>query len=94
MRLKGIRTNCTTNETTEVQLTARLKLFHNGGWAVTLDPGVTGYESAFVHDLRRQNANGSKQWVACAGTSEKWDILVIPAEEMEKLMDVLNLLPI
>lgn len=64
--------------------------FDNRLW-VKLSPGVTGYESASVEDLLKESYRGD--WSACAGTPGSWDRLVVPFQEMERLKDILRLIP-
>lgn len=52
-----------------------------------ISPGVTGYESAEVALLLKHKGD----WCACAGTPGSWDKLVIPADVIECLKDVLRL---
>lgn len=92
MKLKGIQTNCCTKQERECIQTASL-VYHAGylnTWYVELSPGVTGYESASVDSLLKENR--FLTWPACAGTDGSWDRLVIPAAEMERLKDYLRLL--
>lgn len=94
MRLNCIRTNSHTDqETTEVH-TATVH-WSDGlkEWVVKISPGVTGYESALVRDLLREDRK-FPDWCCCGGTKGSCDKLVIPKSEFERLLDVLRLIPI
>lgn len=92
MKLNCIRINPETGETKEESHRAILR--HSGGigWSVYLEPGLTGYESFVLSDWWYKR-NRVEAWSACAG-GNGWDKLVVPAEEMERLKDILELLPI
>lgn len=51
-----------------------------------VDGGVTGYESFYLNDF---NPSSTKDvtWVACMGTWQSWDQLVVPDESMRKMFD-------
>lgn len=78
--MKGILTNCITNEKKEIELKYRIEQ-----GTFYLIGGPTGYES-FSIGSRYTDLNGMclKGWCACAGTPGTWDRLVISAEEMKK----------
>lgn len=89
MRLKCIRTNCFTGKETEEIHTASVKIGTGYVAWVYLSPGVTGYESCSVESLLKSKRG---TWPACAGTPERWDTLVVPEEEVERLADHLRLI--
>jgi len=84
--IKGIRTNAWTEEEKEVEIGYILKKgYDNKFWMYIIEGAVTGYESASVDDIiNRGRGNG---WLACAGTQRLWDRLLIPPEEMEKVIE-------
>lgn len=95
-KLKGILTNCITEEVTTVELEYEIIeqfgesqegiLTKNERRIFRLIGGVTGYESFYIDsDLRNVKRMCEKGWCACAGTKGSWDKLVIPAEEMKKV---------
>ncbi len=91
MKLKCIRTNCHTGaETVENH---KAVIYHSkfNSWCIKLEPGVTGYESFLIRDMLNKEVTA---WSACAGTPDSWDKLIIPLEEMERLRDILELLPV
>lgn len=92
MKLNCIRKNCSTGiETTEVHVaTVKRAKFDNQLW-LYLSPGVTGYESAPVEGLLEDRY---KQWYACAGTPNRYDELLVPEAELERLKDILRLIPL
>lgn len=93
MRLHCIRTNSVTGKETYEWHKARLRHCSMGvGWAVYLEPGVTGNESICLKDLYYRHQ--VTDWPACAGTPNSWDKLVVPKAEMERLIDILELLPV
>lgn len=71
--------------------TAEVRRGFDGKLWVHLRPGVTGYESASVEDLLKDNKLSN--WPACAGTPGSWDRLVVPEVELERLKDILRLIP-
>lgn len=92
MRLSCVRIDCVTGTARNEFHKAKLKHSEIVGWSVQLDPGVTGYESFMVSDMLKRDDDGS--WTACAGTPGSWDKLIVGGSEMERLRDVLRLLPI
>lgn len=91
MRLHCKRINCVSGEEKWEWHDAVIK--HSSvGWCIYLTPGVTGHESFIIHNFLR--ASREKSWTACAGTSGRWDTLVVPTEEVNRLVDVLELLPV
>lgn len=94
-KLKGILTNCVTEEVSTVELEYEIleQLGENPEGILTnerrsfqLINGVTGYESFYIDsDLRNVKRMCEKGWCACAGTKGSWDRLVIPADEMKKV---------
>lgn len=86
MKIKGILTNCVTNEEKEVELDYEIKL-QDGRRIFSLLNDVTGWES-FCIDDEYSDIEGMKEsgWLACAGTPRKYDKLFIPAEEMKKAL--------
>lgn len=94
MKLKCERTKLNSGETTIEYHRAIIQHSNSGvGWCIYLKPGVTGYESFLMSDwfYRIDKEEG---WCACAGTPDSWDKLVVPKEEMERLRDILELLPV
>ena len=93
MIIKCKRTRCWGNKDTfDEEHKAYLKR-GNDRWWVYLDPGVTGYESIDTESLIKcRDRKG--HWPACVGTDEKWDRLVVPNEEINRLVDIVELLPI
>jgi len=79
--IKGKRTNLTTQEVSEVELSYYVELGSLFRLWFHIQPGVTGYESfEFCPDA---NSNIKlKGWVACVGTPGSWDRLEISPEEM------------
>ncbi len=95
MKLKCIRTNSSSGVETHEEHRAVLRHSQGSGWCLYLEPGVTGYESFLIRDWYYGKNNHTKDgWCACAGTANSWDKLVVPPEEMERLRDILELLPI
>lgn len=95
-KLKGILTNCVTEEVTTVELEYEIIeqfgenpegiLNENERRIFRLINGVTGYESFYIDsDLRNVKQMCERGWRACAGTKGSWDRLVIPADEMRKV---------
>ena len=86
-KIKGIRTNCVTNESKEVDLVVATRYYEcmNGEkWAsfYIKEGAVTGYES--FHITQQSVIDLSYGWCACAGTKNRWDELHIDAENMQK----------
>ncbi len=95
-KLKGILTNCITEEVTTVELEYEIIeqfgenpegiINKNERRLFRLINGVTGYESFYIDsDLNNVKRMCEKGWCACAGTKGSWDKLVVPAEEMLKV---------
>ncbi len=84
MKIKGILTNCVTNEEKEVELEYEIEM-RDGRRIFSLLNGVTGWESFYI-DSEYSDIEGMRKcgWLACAGTPRRWDKLFIPAEEMQK----------
>lgn len=92
MKLHCHRTNCSTGEKTFEWHRAKIKLSPSVGWCVELTPGITGYESFIIEDFMRKPPEAG--WHACAGTPGSWDTLFVPQAELDRLIDVLELLPV
>ncbi len=86
MKIKGILTNCVTNEEKEVELEYEIEM-RDGRRIFSLLNGVTGWESFYI-DSEYSDIEGMRKcgWLACAGTPRRWDKLFIPAEEMQKAL--------
>ncbi len=93
MNIKGILTNCVTNEEREVELEYVISL-RNGERIFSLLNGVTGWESFHI-DNQYTNLNDMKEsgWLACIGTPRKYDKLFVPAEEMQKALKKIEQTP-
>ena len=86
--IHGIRTKCYgTKKETKVRIV--LKTFwsppacagHKGEWWIRIiEGGVTGYESCRVEWVLKEELSGV--WLACAGTDNRWDTLLITKHEM------------
>jgi hypothetical protein len=86
MKLKGILTNCSTDEEKEVEIEYEITE-RNGERVFSLLNGVTGFESFYI-DHFTTDIKGMKNfgWTACAGTKDRYDKLFIPPEEMRKAL--------
>ena len=91
--MKGILTNCVTNEEKEVELVYEISI-RNGERVFSILNGVTGWESFHI-DSQYTNLNGMKEsgWLACAGTPRRYDKLFVPAEEMQKVLEKIEQMP-
>lgn len=89
--IKAIRTDCFTNQSREVDIGAYAKAstYLKGEVYLYLDGGPTGYESMPARGLDHAIEGGG--WTACMGTSERWDKLVVSAEELARVKKELNL---
>jgi len=89
MRLNCIRTAYDGKQWTEVHT---VKVEYHGdnlnSWWIKLSPGVTGYESAPVESILKDDKRG---WNANAG-SQNYDRLWVPEAEMDRLRDMLRLI--
>lgn len=94
MKLNCIRTNLTTGEQKTEEHRATLYHSKTIGWCLRLEPGVTGYESVIVTDFLSVPPDKHNGWSACAGTPGSWDKLYVPKNEMNRLRDIIELLPI
>ena len=92
MRLQCRRISCITDEVTIETHRAITYMSSVLGGCIRITPGVTGYESFSIADMLKRPKMGD--WYACAGTKGMWDTLIVPKEEMEKLVDILELLPL
>lgn len=93
-KINGVRTDCVTGEDKEVELEYEITQ-EDGYETLQLFGGPTGYESFTTRQLDLpglERFNYTKEeimthaWVACAGTKGSWDKLVIPKEEMAKIV--------
>lgn len=86
MKIKGILTNCVTNEEKEVELEYEIEM-RDGKRIFSLLNGVTGWEFFYI-DSEYADLEGMKKsgWLACAGTPRSCNKLFIPAEEMQKAL--------
>ena len=93
-KIKGIRTDCITGKDKEVEL--EYEITREEGYEVfQLFGGPTGYESFTTKPLgipglerfeHTKEEMITHSWVACMGTKGSWDKLVIPKEEMAKIV--------
>lgn len=90
--LKGISTCFITRKEQEVVLQWGTRSYTEGYLAgetwLYLRGGPTGFESIQVSEETRDIV-GEYGWHACAGTSERWDELYIPAGEMKRVFDLI-----
>jgi len=86
--VKGIRTNCFSGKSNEVEVDCEKKhnTFLDSDWVWIVRGGVTGYESIEVSKLQACK-DSMKDWVACSGTKGVWDNLVIPISEVFRLVE-------
>lgn len=94
MKIKGILTDCITNEEKEVDLEYEIEM-RDGRRIFTLLNGVTGWEGFYI-DSEYSNLEEMKKcgWLACAGTPSRYNKLFIPAEEMQKALKDIEQTPI
>ena len=84
MKAKALRTHCVTGVKTVVDIVLEKRWYESlDGWSIwIIEGGVTGYES-FMFD----NMDWSTAWSACAGTRDRWDELLVSADEMKKIYE-------
>lgn len=84
--MKGILTDCMTEEIKEIELEYKIISTQDGRKIFQLIGGPTGYESFYIDPgtVKRLTANG---WMACLGTKNLWNKLFIPSEEMKKVKE-------
>ncbi len=85
MKIKGVRTDCNTDEEIEVELEFET-VSGDPDDSFQLIGGPTGYESFYMHDFAVKGMR-EKGWCACSGTKPVgtaygWDRLMISAEQM------------
>lgn len=84
--IKGLRTNCLTGKTEDVELIYSVR-GRNNKRLFRLHGGVTGYESFYIEDAGMSLDDLMNYgWVACAGIKDGQDKLVIPAPEMRRVL--------
>lgn len=87
-KVTAIRTNCSTGVATTVEITCAVRVDARGRRIFEIvEGGPTGYESFHVDnalEARRRRGGDSLEWVACMGTKDRWDKLVVPHESMVK----------
>lgn len=93
--IKGKRTNSFTGYVKDVQLAYTIEISHNeyseGKFILQLIGGPTGYEGFIIDDdMKNLEEMAEKGWTACMGTKERWDKLVIEADEMQKILNAFN----
>ena len=85
--MKGIRTNCVTGKTQEVELQYTITE-SLGDITLHIVNGVTGYEGFCIStqspNIKRMCRDG---WYANIGAHMVYDSLFIPVEEMRKVLD-------
>lgn len=93
MKIKGILTNCATNEEKGVELEYEIEL-RDGKRVFALLNSVTGWESFHI-DSEYSDIEGMKEsgWLVCAGTPRRYDKLFIHAGEMKKALDEIVKIP-
>ena len=79
--MKGIRTDCTTGKSREVELTWKVV---DGDFYILNGP--TGYEGFRVTDTSIKNLSSRTHWIACMGTTGLWDRLEVYSEEVIKAL--------
>ena len=84
--MKGILTNCVTEKVSDVEVSYEITYNENNQPVFELRGGPTGYEGFRIDEktISQMVENG---WTACMGTKNRWDKLVIPADEMRKAFE-------
>lgn len=81
------RTHCFNGSISSVEIRCSLRVLPNGQVFAIEEGGVTGYETFYIKDFmsqRTRRGEPSCEWVACVGTRERWDRLVVSDGEMRK----------
>lgn len=79
--LDGWRTDAWTGDMRKVRLTYHTKYGSDGQEWLHLINGPTGSEAAPLLALRNDSRFDSG-WLACAGTPERWDTLLVTGESL------------
>ena len=98
----GILTDAWTGKRSNIELDYKIVEDDEGRRMFNLIGGPTGYESfyidyeainpfidAFHTDIKKLAKTG---WIACMGTKNSWDKLLIPAIEMKKVFELEGLI--
>jgi len=85
--VKGIRFDAWDKSESERDIIYFIKKGYDERHWVYLLNGVTGYESIAVERIKEPCIEGCKGWIACMGTDRRWDKLIIPHEEMDKVRE-------
>lgn len=86
--VQGTRTNCSTGESKIIGCQFEVQQGTHGKVLQIVDGGVTGYESFYISGYKAPDLivfSGLGHWLACAGTKDRWDELLIDAENMNAL---------
>ncbi len=81
--INAIRTNAWTGVEEKTSVQIRFEIGYNECEWIHLTGGPTGYESMQVNDLDRTIKAGG--WLACMGTERRYDRLLVPVLELEKI---------
>lgn len=83
----GKLTSCVTGKESDVTVFFDVK-YRESGKVFQLYGGPTSFESFYITEKSIEAL--SQGWVACIGTSMRWDRLFIPREEMVKAFNIIK----
>ena len=87
-RIHGTRINCKSSQTHKVNLTVSIEESSCNTFAeksLKLHGGVTGFEGFYLSkDIIDTYKNTNSDWMACSGTPNRYDQLIVPNSEMRR----------